>query len=63
MCLPRSLVHLKREISKKKRKEAKEWVDGKISRKKYRHGQKRGRSQISSKLWRTSDLPLDSTFE
>ena len=40
MPLPRSLAHLKREISERKWKEAKEWADRKISHRKYRHSQK-----------------------
>jgi len=35
MPLPRSLAHLKREISEKKRAEARQWTGGRTSRKKY----------------------------
>ena len=36
MPLPRSLAHLKREISEKKWAEARQWAGGRTSRKKYR---------------------------
>jgi len=37
MPLPRSLAHLKREISEKKWPEAKAWADSRITRKKYQY--------------------------